>query len=59
MRDDGHGEPYFYRTGQVNIGLTNDKSSWTGVVDNTGTKQTGEVNLWLQNNAVWNHKSLS
>ena len=59
MRDDGHGEPYFYRTGQVNIGLNNDKSSWTGVVDNTGTKQTGEVNLWLQNNAVWNHKSLS
>ena len=59
MRDDGHGEPYFYRTGQVNIGLTNDKSSWTGVVDNTGTKQAGEVNLWLQNNAVWNHKSLS
>ena len=59
MRDDGHGEPYFYRTGQVNIGLTNDKSSWTGVVDNTGIKQTGEVNLWLQNNAVWNHKSLS
>ena len=59
MRDDGHGEPYFYRTGQINIGLTNDKSSWTGVVDNTGTKQTGEVNLWLQNNAVWNHKALS
>ena len=59
MRDNGHGEPYFYRTGQVNIGLTNNKSSWTGVVDNTGTKQTGEVNLWLQNNAVWNHKSLS
>ena len=59
MRDDGHGEPYFYRTGQVNIGLTKNKSSWTGVVDNTGIKQTGEVNLWLQNNAVWNHKSLS
>ena len=59
MRDDGHGEPYFYRTGQINIGLTNDKSSWTGVVDNTGIKQTGEVNLWLQNNAVWNHKALS
>ena len=59
MRDAGKGEPYFYRTGQVNIGLTNDKSSWTGVVDNTGTKQTGEVNLWLQNNAVWNHKALS
>ena len=28
-------------------------------MDNTGTKQAGEVNLWLQNNAVWNHKSLS
>ena len=59
MRDSGKGEPYFYRTGQTNIGLTNEKSSWTGVVDNTGTKQAGEVNLWLQNNAVWNHKSLS
>ena len=59
MRDAGKGEPYFYRTGQTNIGLTNEKSFWTGVVDNTGTKQAGEVNLWLQNNAVWNHKSLS
>ena len=59
MRDAGDGEPYFYRTGQTNIGLTNEKSSWTGVVDNTGTAQTGEVNLWLQNNAVWNHKALS
>ena len=59
MRDAGDGEPYFYRTGQTNIGLTNAQSSWTGVVDNTGTAQTGEVNLWLQNNAVWNHKSLS
>ena len=59
MRDAGDGEPYFYRTGQTNIGLTNEKSTWTGVVDNTGTKQTGEVNLWLQNNAVWNHKALS
>ena len=59
MRDSGKGEPYFYRTGQTNIGLTNAQSSWTGVVDNTGTAQTGEVNLWLQNNAVWNHKALS
>ena len=59
MRDAGEGEPYFYRTGQTNIGLTNAQSSWTGVVDNTGTAQTGEVNLWLQNNAVWNHKALS
>ena len=59
MRDAGDGEPYFYRTGQTNIGLTNAQSSWTGVVDNTGTAQTGEVNLWLQNNAVWNHKALS
>ena len=59
MRDAGKGEPYFYRTGQTNIGLTNAQSSWTGVVDNTGTAQTGEVNLWLQNNAVWNHKALS
>ena len=59
MRDAGKGEPYFYRTGQTNIGLTNAQSSWTGVVDNTGTEQTGEVNLWLQNNAVWNHKALS
>ena len=59
MRDAGKGEPYFYRTGQTNIGLTNAQSSWTGVVDNTGNEQTGEVNLWLQNNAVWNHKALS
>mgnify|MGYP001431245479 CR=1 FL=1 len=53
------GEPYFYQDGRVNIGLDTADSVWTGVVDNSGTKQTGEVNLWLQNGATWNHESMS
>ena len=53
------GEPYFYQDGRVNIGLDTADSVWTGVVDNSGTKQTGEVNLWLQNGAAWNHESMS
>ena len=58
MRD-GNGGDYFYRSGQTNVALTNEQSSWTGVVDNTGADQAGEVNLWVQNNATWNHKALS
>lgn len=53
------GEPYFYQDGRVNIGLDTADSVWTGVVDNSGTKETGEVNLWLQNGAAWNHESMS
>ena len=53
------GEPYFYQDGRVNIGLDTADSVWTGVVDNSGAKQTGEVNLWLQNGATWNHQSMS
>lgn len=53
------GEPDFYQDGRVNIGLDTADSVWTGVVDNSGTKQTGEVNLWLQNGAAWNHESMS
>ena len=53
------GEPYYYQDGRVNIGLDTADSVWTGVVDNSGTKQTGEVNLWLQNGAAWNHESMS
>ena len=62
MYDNGEknsGGDYFYRSGKTNLALTNNRSSWTGVIDNTGTDQTGEVNLWLQNNATWNHKTLS
>ncbi|WP_297041627.1 hypothetical protein [uncultured Dialister sp.] len=53
------GEPSFYQDGRVNIGLDTADSVWTGVVDNSGAKQTGEVNLWLQNGAAWNHESMS
>ncbi|WP_298565824.1 autotransporter domain-containing protein [uncultured Phascolarctobacterium sp.] len=60
MKDDnGSGEPYFYQNGRINLALTTDKSSWTGVVDNSGSKQAGEINLFLQNGAQWNHESLS
>lgn len=57
--DNGSGEPYFYLNGRINLVLTTDKSSWPGVVDNSGSKMAGEVNLFLQNGAQWNHESLS
>lgn len=53
------GGDYFYRDGRTNIALTNKDSVWTGVIDNTGKLLAGEVNLWLQNSATWNHESPS
>ena len=55
----GSGDPYFYRDGQINLGLSTEKSSWTGVIDNSGTNQAGEVNLFIENKATWNHKASS
>lgn len=55
----GSGNPYFYRDGQINLGLSTEKSSWTGVIDNSGTNQAGEVNLFIENKATWNHKASS
>ena len=48
---------------EINLGLTTDKSSLTGVVQNSfgdGVTQgnatfTGAANLWLQNGATWNN----
>ena len=48
---------------EINLGLTTDKSSLTGVVQNSfgdGVAQgnatfTGAANLWLQNGATWNN----
>ena len=57
--DNGSGDPYYYRSGQINLGLSTENSSWTGVIDNSGTKQAGEVNLYLSNKATWNHKASS
>lgn len=60
MRDDNDPRnTMFFRDGRINLALTTDKSLWTGVVDNSGKSQAGELNLYLQNGAVWNHKSLS
>ena len=53
------GAPYFYQDGEINLALTNNNSKWTGVVDNSGVNQTGDLNLWLQNGAQWEHRSLS
>ena len=53
------GDPYFYQDGQTNIGLTTEDSLWEGVIDNAGSKYAGEVNVWLQNGAVWEHESRS
>ena len=58
-KDGNGGDPYFFQNGEINLGLNSSKSSWTGVVDNTGTDQAGNVNLYLGNGAIWNHKSLS
>ncbi len=58
MKNDGNKAPYFVN-GITNIRLNNAKSSWTGVVDNTGKAQTGEVNLTLANGAKWEHRSPS
>ena len=60
MKDPGGeqgGGEYFYRDGQTNIGLTTAASKWQGVIDNAGTDYAGEVNVWLQNGASWEHQS--
>ena len=49
---------------EINLGLTTDKTSLTGVVQNSfgdGVAQgdltfTGAANLWLQNGATWNNE---
>lgn len=53
------GGNFFFQDGRINIGLANDESSWSGVIDNSGKDQAGEVNVFLQNGAVWNHKAMS
>ena len=53
------GQPYFYQDGRINLALDNKASTWTGVVDNTGKNQAGEVNLWVQNGSTWTHLSPS
>ncbi len=60
MKDyNGSGQPYYYQDGRINLALDTSDSTWTGVVDNSGKNQAGEVNLWLQNGASWIHRSLS
>ena len=54
--DNGGGD-YFYRDGQTNIGLTTATSKWQGVIDNAGSDYAGEVNVWLQNGASWEHEA--
>ena len=58
MQNDGSRAPFFV-SGITNITLNNAASSWTGVVDNTGKAQTGQVNLTLAKGAQWEHRSLS
>ena len=58
--DDKHGTK-----SEINLGLTTDKSSLTGVIQNSfadegkelgGLTFTGAANLWLQNGATWNNE---
>lgn len=58
QNDTGTRAPFFVN-GITNITLNNAASSWTGVVDNTGKAQTGQVNLTLAKGAQWEHRSLS
>ena len=65
-KDDGNGDnTYYFRDGAINLGLTTSDSTWSGVVSNTnkntptGKSQQGDINLWLQNGATWNHEVVS
>ena len=65
-KDDGNGDnTYYFRDGAINLGLTTSNSTWSGVVSNTnkntptGKSQQGDINLWLQNGATWNHEAVS
>ena len=51
--------PYFYRSGEINLALTTADSLWTGAVDNTGTTQVGDFNLYLQNGGTWDYQPAS
>ena len=51
--------PYFYRSGVINLALTTADSLWIGAVDNTGNTQAGEFNLYLQNGGTWNYQNAS
>lgn len=53
---DEAGKAMVYQNGRLNIGLTTQDSSWKGVIDNAGTEKAGEVNLWLQNGALWTNE---
>ena len=55
----GQNNGSYYAKGRTNIALNTADSSWTGVIDNSGASQAGEVNLYLQNGAAWNHESRS
>ena len=43
--------------GEINLALTNSRSTWTGVVDNVSGKH-GDVNLWLTDGATWTNKAI-
>ena len=65
-KDDGNGDnTHYFRDGAINLGLTTSDSTWSGVVSNTnkntptGKSQQGDINLWLQNGATWNHEAVS
>ena len=55
----GKGNPYYFQDSKIQLALMNSESNWTGVIDNSGKSQAGEVNLYLQNGATWNHQSMS
>lgn len=48
-----------YQDGRINVALTTKDSYWKGVVDNFSKEQAGEVNVWLQNGAKWQHEAAS
>ena len=58
-RSAGTSAPDVYQDGRINVALTTKDSYWKGVVDNFSKEQAGEVNVWLQNGAKWQHEAAS
>ena len=50
---------FYFKDGHINIGLVNDQSKWTGIIDNSGKSEAGDVNIALQNGAIWDHYAVS
>ena len=58
-REGGWERDFYFKDGHINIGLVNDQSKWTGIIDNSGKSEAGDVKIALQNGAIWDHFAVS